>query len=47
MNHIYYLLCAIVGGVLSTANVTLSSWQFWVVLICMVGAYAYGRVKNK
>ena len=46
MNYIYYFLCAIVGGVLSTLNASLSSWQFWVILACMIGAYICGRVKK-
>lgn len=47
MNYIYYLLFAIAGGVLSTVNVTLSNWQFWVVLACMFGAYVCGCVKGR
>ena len=31
------LLFGIVGAVLSSANVTCSSWQFWVVVACMAG----------
>ncbi len=46
MNYIYYLLCAITGGVLSTANVTLSNWRFWVILGCVIGAYVCGRVNG-
>ena len=36
---IYMLLCAIVGGVLASANVRVSNWQFWVVLGCVIGAH--------
>ena len=40
---IYYLLSAIVGGVMSTTNYGINSWQFWVILGCYFCGYICGR----
>lgn len=47
MNYIYYLLCAIAGFALSSADIFYSDWQWWVVLVCIIGSYICGCEKNK
>jgi hypothetical protein len=43
MYIIYMLLCVINSIVLLTLDVGITSWQYWVSLFCVIGAYICGR----
>ena len=45
-NFIFYMLAAINGAVCVSANITISSWQYWVLLGCTIGAYICGYCKG-
>lgn len=40
---IYIALCAIYGVASVTANVKINSWEYWVILGCIVGAFWCGK----
>lgn len=40
---IYVLLCAVNGIVLATADINPMNWQFWVITLCVCGAYLCGK----
>lgn len=44
---VFVFLCAIYGSVWSTMNMNIASWQYWVILFCLVGAYICGAIRNK
>lgn len=43
---VFILLCSIYGGVWSAMNMNISSWQYWVILFCLLGAYICGAIRN-
>lgn len=43
---VFILLCAIHGAVCASANVTISNWQYWVLLLCTCSAYICGFIRN-
>ena len=43
---VFILLASINGAVCSSANVSISSWQYWVLLGCVCGAYICGLTKR-
>lgn len=40
---IYLLLCVINGIALAMADIGITNWQFWVVTLCVCGAYICGK----
>lgn len=40
---IYLVLCGLNGVMLSTANISPADWQFWVSILCVVGAWLCGK----
>ena len=46
-SFVFYMLAAIHGAVCTSANITISSWQYWVLLGCMIGSYICGYCKTK
>ena len=47
MDYTYYLLCAIVGFTLASADIFFTDWQWWVVLVCVICSYICGCENNK
>jgi hypothetical protein len=45
-SFVYMLLCAITGGVLAATDVSISNWQFWVILGCVCGARISGYISG-
>jgi hypothetical protein len=43
---VYYVLCGLGGFVMADANVTWRNWQFWVLIVCIVGSYLCGYVRG-
>lgn len=39
---LYYLLCAIAGVALSSADVFLNTWEWWVITACMLSSCSIG-----
>ena len=46
-NFIFYFLSALYGATIKTLDVNLTNWQFWVILMCVIGAYFCGVARNK
>lgn len=46
ISFINTLLFAIIGGTLSLADVNISDWYFWVILVCAIGSHICGFVKG-
>jgi hypothetical protein len=42
----FFLLCSISGGVCASANVDIHTWQYWVILLCVLGSYVCGAIRN-
>ena len=40
---IYIAICALAGATMATTACDFKSWQFWVILSCVVGAQICGR----
>ena len=44
MSYITYLLLYVVNGiVLATADIKPTNWKFWVITLCVCGAYLCGK----
>lgn len=43
----FYALCGLMGYVLSTVNINITDWQFWVAVVCMCGAHYCGKESKK
>lgn len=44
---IYYLLISITSIVLSTINIGIRDWQFWVIVTCIIGANICGQYADE
>ena len=44
---IFIILNAIHGGILTSASVTIDSWQYWLTTLCVCGAYICGCIETK
>lgn len=42
-NIIFILLCGLYGLASATANVKIKSWEYWIILGCIVGAFWCGK----
>lgn len=43
MDVIYILLCIINSIVLTSCDIGITNWQYWVSLFCVIGAYLRGK----
>ena len=44
--YIYLFLCMLNGFALGEAGINFTSWQFWVSIGCVLGAYICGAEKR-
>ena len=40
---VFTFLCAIYGVASATANIKMKSWEYWIILGCIVGAFLCGK----
>ena len=44
ISFIHILICGLSGLIMGKAKMDTKNWQYWVLLICIIGSYYLGRL---